>query len=73
MANINCLEGCRCPECGNESAFQVVATAVFTVVDDGTDEGRNVSWDEGSPAYCVNCEWAGKWGELQNSIGREAA
>jgi len=71
MANSNCLDSCQCPGCGNESQFQVVATAVFTVVDDGTDEGSNVSWDEASPAYCTHCDWSGKWGDLTTTTGGE--
>lgn len=72
MANNNCLAGCQCPDCGNKTAFQVVAHAVFTVVDDGTDEGRNIEWDDASPAYCKQCEWSGNWGDLKPESASEA-
>lgn len=64
VANSNCLEGARCPDCGQDHAFHVVAMAVFTVQDDGTDEGRNVEWESDSPAYCSECQWSGSWGDL---------
>ena len=64
MPNSNCLENCRCPNCGNVQSFQVVATAVFTVHDDGTDFGSNVEYDNESPAYCTQCDWVGEWGQL---------
>ena len=64
MTNTNCLEGYRCPRCGNDQSFRVVATAIFHVTDDGTDFGRRVAWDENSSAWCTQCKWAGTCGEL---------
>lgn len=62
--NSNCLAGCRCPKCGSEGPFQVVATSVFLVSDAGTEDHRDVEYDADSPAYCSVCDWAGEWGDL---------
>lgn len=67
MTNSNCLEGARCPECGQDNAFHVVGTAVFTVHDDGTDEGRNIDWESDSSTYCAECDWSGTWGDLSST------
>ena len=64
MENTNCLEGYRCPRCGNDKSFRMVATALFYVIDDGTDSYEQVAWDEHSKAWCTQCEWAGPCGEL---------
>ena len=62
--NQNCLSGCRCPKCGSEGPFQVVAMSVFLITDDGTEEHRDVEYDGDSAAYCTQCDWQGKWAEL---------
>lgn len=62
--NRNCLSGCGCPKCGSEGPFQVVATSVFLLTDDGTEGHQAVEYDGGSAAYCTNCDWTGTWAEL---------
>ena len=64
MSNTNCLENRRCPKCGQDEHFQVVATSVFDILDDGTDDHQDVEYDEQSEAYCPGCNWAGTWGQL---------
>jgi hypothetical protein len=34
------------------------------VTDDGTEDHRDVEYDDESPAYCTSCDWQGQWGEL---------
>lgn len=55
MTNTNCLEGIRCPQCGNEERFRIAATSLFTVTDDGTDDYADVHWDDSSYADCPEC------------------
>jgi hypothetical protein len=68
VANVNCLEGKRCPKCGNEDSFMVLCLVWRTVHDDGTDEPDNMhgntEYDEDSPAICTECKFEGNWGEF---------
>lgn len=77
MSNSNCLEGVKCPVCGNEAAFRVVATASFLLTDDGTDFGEQVEYDANSPVSCVECSWSGVWSEASEGdpkpVDRESA
>ena len=63
--NTNCLRGIRCPKCGQDDVFRIQGTAVFTVVDDGTDEFENVEWDEDAPTTCPKCGYDGLMEEFQ--------
>lgn len=67
MPNTNCLLGMKCPECGQEKSFDIVATAVFTVYDDGTDDARNVEWDDSAYCYCTECNYEGNVGGFKNA------
>lgn len=58
--NKNCLEGWRCPLCGNEDSFKVDAVVHQTVflTDDGTEDtksGGDTTWEDHSPAECSEC------------------
>jgi len=64
-ANTNCLEGIRCPECGQTDRFEIVGTAVFDVTDDGTDNFHNVEWDNESSTCCPDCGHRGKLDEFR--------
>jgi hypothetical protein len=59
MANVNILEGMRCPECKSEGPFKISATSRFTVYDDGTDGHEDVEWDDDSDCECDNCDHSG--------------
>ena len=65
MTNTNCLEGIRCPACGNEDRFRIAATSVFTVTDDGTDDHADVEWDDSSHAQCAECDRSGALGHFR--------
>ena len=61
MANTNCLEGIRCPDCGNEDEFRIECHVVMKVTDDGVmDSAGDVEWDEDSWCFCPQCEREGK-------------
>jgi hypothetical protein len=56
MANSNCLEGIKCPDCGNEKAFHIQSSVVMHVTDDGTECRGDVEWDDDSYTQCCACE-----------------
>ena len=62
MANENCLEGFKCPQCGNEDRFGIACEVVLEVTDEGTGEQlRNGhEWDNDSYCECRECLKAGK-------------
>lgn len=58
--NENCLEGWKCPKCGNEDPFWINVTEYKTVLmgDDGTIEeksGAETYWTADSYAKCGEC------------------
>jgi hypothetical protein len=55
MTNTNCLEGIKCPACGNEDRFRIAGTAVFTVTDEGAEDHGDIEWDDDSYADCPDC------------------
>jgi predicted RNA-binding Zn-ribbon protein involved in translation (DUF1610 family) len=63
MTNTNCLEGIKCPACGNEEQFRIAGRALFTVTDDGTEDHGDIEWDDDSYADCPEC---GRHGTLRD-------
>ena len=61
MTNENCLEGIRCPKCGNESRFFIAATITAEVTDDGADLAghTDIEWDDTSWTRCPECDHSG--------------
>jgi predicted RNA-binding Zn-ribbon protein involved in translation (DUF1610 family) len=57
MTNENCLEGLKCPKCGNEDRFFILATIVADVTDDGADIAKHsdMEWDSASDTRCPDC------------------
>lgn len=53
--NTNCLEGFKCPSCGNEDGFYIAGSALFHVTDDGTSTYEEVEWEDDSFARCAKC------------------
>jgi len=68
--NENCLEGRQCPECGSYGPFCIVVMGWATLYDDGTDEIRNVEYDDGSEAECPSCHYASRWSDFGDSDGQ---
>jgi hypothetical protein len=61
MANENCLEGIRCPQCGNEERLIITANVVAEVTDDGAEVassqyGNGFEWDDESMTRCPECD-----------------
>jgi hypothetical protein len=73
MANENCLEGIKCPDCGNEDEFRIEAVIVCQVTDDGSEPIGDHYWDEKSYCHCPVCEKDGKLAEFINDEIAEAA
>ena len=65
--NTNCLEGLKCPECGNDERLVIHGTSAFEVYDDGTNRHWDVEWDDRSHAVCPNhdCNFEGQLGEFR--------
>lgn len=58
--NENCLEGIRCPVCGNNSSFKIEARVTCAVTDDGSVvEDGDHEWDDDSSCVCSNCGESG--------------
>jgi Zn ribbon nucleic-acid-binding protein len=54
--NTNCLEGMKCPKCGQDDSLKIEATCIFTVTDDGTeDEGNGHEWGDTNYCECPDC------------------
>lgn len=53
--NKNCLDGMACPQCRSHGPFQISATALFTMTDDGSDAFGDIAYDGGSYCRCVAC------------------
>ena len=60
MTNTNCLEGIRCPKCGQEDRFFIMGCAQFEVTDDGSDAVGDHEWDDSSATRCVQCGFDGE-------------
>ena len=60
MANINCLDGLRCPECGSYEPFIIRGVADFEAYDDGVTlaEDPQIDWYDSSWCHCKNCGYA---------------
>lgn len=59
--NSNCLEGIRCPRCGQNDAFDIGATVTLRVTDAGwtAEESQDAEWDEKSRITCPDCNTTG--------------
>lgn len=59
MTNTNCLEGWKCPNCGNEDRFEVEAITWVNLTDDGSEPIGDTEFSQDSLAKCPECETAG--------------
>lgn len=71
--NENVLEGFDCPHCGSLRPFDIAATAVFRVYDDGTDEHGDVEWDDADTCTCVACGHRGTVAQFRGGIAEDHA
>jgi ribosomal protein S12 methylthiotransferase accessory factor YcaO len=66
MTNENCLQGVKCPACGNEDTFRIQVTTMASVTDDGAEvEHGDMDWDDDSYAECANCCEHGKLSDFK--------
>jgi hypothetical protein len=63
MANVNCLEGIRCPECGQEDEFDIYGECIFEVTDNGSEAAGDHEWDYTSHTEC-GCGHSGPLGSF---------
>jgi len=63
--NTNCLEGFRCPKCGNNRQFKIEGTAMFDVFDDGTSDFGDVEWNRMNRCVCASCDKSGTVRDFQ--------
>ena len=66
MTNSNCLEGVRCPQCGQEKRFLITATITCDVTDDGSEPIGDHYWDGDSFTRCPECEHEGRLKEFRS-------
>jgi hypothetical protein len=59
MANDNCLEGLRCPRCGQEDQLLITAMITCVVTDDGSEPVGDHYWDDDSVTRCPGCGYQG--------------
>ena len=60
MTNENCLEGIRCPACGQEDRFKIAALITCLVTDNGSEPAGDNEWDDDSATHCPECGFDGK-------------
>ena len=62
MANVNCLQGMRCPRCGSEGPYVIAAHVLIEVSDSGTGDIRGeVYWADDHACQCQACQ---TWGQV---------
>ena len=66
MSDTNCLQGIRCPECGQEDRFEIEIKVMVEVTDEGTgDFTSNVGdWEDSSYIACKECRHPGTVAEF---------
>lgn len=67
MTNTNCLEGMRCPNCGQEDRFKIQGTCMFDVTDNGSEACGNHEFNGESYCQCTECDRYGKLAEFRIS------
>lgn len=56
-----CIEGMRCPECGNHERFIIeAATSTMFEKDGSSDYGGDMTWDNDSYCRCPECDKEGE-------------
>ena len=60
MANVNILEGMRCPQCKSDGPFRIRCEVLVLMDDDGTlDDLSGSEWDHDSLCECEGCDHSG--------------
>lgn len=66
MTNANCLEGIRCPACGQQDRFKITALITCLVTDNGSEPVGDHEWDDDSSTHCPECGFDGKLKSFRN-------
>jgi hypothetical protein len=61
-----CIEGMRCPQCGNHEEFMVSMTCMAMVGEDGTYDEQDMEWDGDSLCICPRCDHNGRVSEFED-------
>ena len=69
MTNENCLQGIRCPQCGQDGRFNITALITCMVTDNGSDPVGDHEWDDDSSAHCPDCGFDGKLKAFRKPVG----
>lgn len=64
MTNENCLEGVRCPKCGQVGRFKITALITCMVTDNGSEPLGDHEWDDASSTHCPERDFNGKLKEF---------
>lgn len=70
MPNNNCLEGMKCPKCGYEEHFKIVARVWVDAYDDevSIDEyDQDFEWTDTSWCICKNCGYGNEVGKFKEN------
>lgn len=59
MTNTNTLKDFRCPSCKSDGGFNIEATTLARVSDDGVEDHGDMTWKDDSYCCCVECEYEG--------------
>lgn len=54
-----CVEGMKCPSCGQAETFHIEGSSTFVVTEDGCEQKGDTEWDSTSFARCPECDWSG--------------
>jgi hypothetical protein len=65
MTNTNCLEGDRCPNCGQDDRLLITGAAEFSVTDSGSEALGDHAWGDDNPARCPQCGYDGTLGNFR--------
>lgn len=65
MSNNNCLQGMKCPSCGNEDSFRIACQVWCDVSDEGTGDTYDYEWDDESSCVCPECMKVGCVGDFK--------
>ena len=72
--NINCLLGLRCPACKSLEPFNIEATTVVKMYDDGSDGiVGNIEWTDDSSIVCISCNNSGKLKDFEETEDERSA
>jgi len=66
MTHDNCLEGIRCPQCGQDNRFKIFALITCVVTNNGSEPVGDHGWDDNSSTHCPECDFDGTLKQFRN-------